>query len=88
MPPPPAGAMRHVVEARHMKRRIARPALPADVLGEPHVPVGENIEACDVLLRQVHGQRVLVLLAKTRLDHRGQKGPRTEVFGVPARSWQ
>jgi hypothetical protein len=64
------GHFRNAVEAGHVERRIARPALAADVLREPHVAVGRDVETGDRLLTQVDGQRVLVLLAETGLDHR------------------
>ena len=52
------------VEARHVVRRIARPALAADVLIEPAVAVGDDVETGDFLFPEVDRQRVDVLLAE------------------------
>ena len=69
MPPPPTGRhLRDAVEAGHVERRIARPALAADVLREAGVAVGHDVEAGDQLLVEIDGESVLVLLAETGLD--------------------
>jgi hypothetical protein len=80
--------LRNAIEARHVKRRIARPALAADVLREAAVAVRHDVEAGDRLLIQIDGERVLVLLAEPRLDHRFEERFESEVLGVPARARQ
>jgi len=67
--------LRLLVEARHVRRRIARPALTPNVLSEPRIAVGKNVQTRDLLLVQIHRQRILVLLAKLRLDHRLDERP-------------
>ncbi len=74
------------IESRHMVGRIAGPALTADILVEPAIPVGHDIQTRQFLFFHVHGQSVRVLLTKARVYHRFQKGPVTEIFGVPAGS--
>src|SRR5690606_13258229 len=80
--------LRLPVEARHVRVPIAGPALTADIRGKTGIAVGEDIEAGDRLLGDVDRERVLVLLAETRLDHRLEKAAQPEIFGVPARPWQ
>ena len=71
------------VESAHVARRIAGPALAADVVVEAAVAVGEDVEAGDLLLAQVDRERVDVLLAVARIDHRVQERcamPRFSVY--------
>ncbi len=48
--------LRDPVEAGHVERRIARPALAADVLREARVAVGHDVEAGDQLLVEIDGR--------------------------------
>jgi hypothetical protein len=72
------------IEARHVVRGIAGPALAAHVLIEAAVAVGHHVEAGHFLFAQVHRQRVDVLLAEPARDHGVQERPVAEIFGVPA----
>ena len=72
-------------EAFHVMGRIAGPALAADVLVEPAVAVGDDIETRDLLLAQINGERVDVLFPEAAGDHRIEKRLDAEVFGVPTR---
>src|SRR4051794_41955562 len=76
--------MRAALEAAHVERRIARPALPADVGIEAAVAVGDDVETRNLLLAQIGAERIDILLAIARADHRLEKCTRTEVLGVPA----
>ena len=77
-----------MVEAAHVVGRIAGPALAADVVVEAAVAVGDDVEAGELLVAQIAGQRVLVLLAEAPRHHRLEEMPRAEIFGVPARPRQ
>ena len=77
-----------VVEAAHVVRRIAGPALAADVVVEAAVAVGDDVEAGELLVADEAGQRVLVLLAEAPRHHRLEEMPGAEIFGVPARPRQ
>ena len=76
------------VESVHVVRRVACPALTANVLVEAAVAVGDNVEAGQLLVPQVNRERVYVLLAVARGDHRVEKRPCAEVLGVPTGSRQ
>ena len=76
------------VEPAHVVRRIGGPTLAADVVVEAAVAVGDDVEAGQLLVAQVAGQRVLVLLAKAAAHHRFEKMTRAEILGVPARPRQ
>ena len=77
-----------MVEAAHVVRRIAGPALAADVVVEAAVAVGDDVEAGELLVADEAGQRVLVLLAEAPRHHRLEEMPGAEIFGVPARPRQ
>ena len=70
------------LEAAHVVRRVAGPALAADVLVEAAVAVGDDVQPGHFLLAQVDRQRVHVLLAEPRRDHRVQERrvPRFSVY--------
>src|SRR5262245_54828197 len=71
-----------------MGRRIARPALAADVGVESAVTVGQDIETGKLLFEQVDADRLEVLRAVSGSDNRCEEGPRAEVLGIPARPRQ
>ncbi len=56
-------------EPAHVVRRISGPALAANVVVEPAVAVGHDVEAGKLLIAQIAGERVLVLLAEAAADH-------------------
>jgi hypothetical protein len=76
------------VEAVHVMRRVAGPALSADVLIEAAIPVGDDVQTGDFLLSQVDRQGIHVLLAEAADHHRVEKRLETEVFRIPARTGQ
>src|SRR6185312_10012261 len=57
-------------------------------LVEAAVAVGDDVEAGQLLVPQVNRERVYVLLAVARGDHRVEKRPCAEVLGVPTGSRQ
>ena len=57
-------------EAGHVRQRIALPAHAADFFVVMRVAVGADIEPGGLLRAQMHGDRVLVLLAVARMHHR------------------
>ena len=61
------------IEAGHVMRWIARPALAAHILIEPAIAVGDDVEAGDFLFAQIDRQRVDVLLPEPADDHRIQE---------------
>ena len=61
------------VEPIEMPRRIPRPALPTNVLIEPAVAVGQDVQPRQLLLRQIHRQRIHVLLPEPSRHHRFQE---------------
>jgi hypothetical protein len=63
----------------HVVRRVAGPALAADVRVEPAVAVGHDVEPGHFLLLQIHRQGVHVLLAEPRQHHRVQERARAQV---------
>ena len=78
--PDPARAHRRQLRVRrvepvHVVRRIARPALAADVLIEPAIAVGHDVEPGHFLLAQIDRQRVDILLAEPRDHHRIEERP-------------
>src|SRR6185503_6896843 len=64
-------------------RRIASPALSANILIEPAIAIGNDVETGDLLLAQVSGERIHVLFPETASNHCIQKRPRAKVFCVP-----
>ena len=72
------------LKARHVARWITCPGLSADVLIEPAVTVGHNVEACDFLIPQIDAKRIRVLLAEFVVGHGVDKRPRAQIFCVPA----
>src|ERR1051325_1111637 len=76
------------VEAAHVARRIVGPALAADVAIEMRIAVGDDVEAGDLLLVQIHRDPVGVLLAELVVDERLDEAVRADVLGVPARARQ
>ena len=70
------------VEPAHVVRRIARPALAADVLVEPAVAVGHDVQPGHFLLPQIHRQRVHILLAEPRLITIASRNDRVPRFSV------
>ena len=74
------------LEAIHVHRRVARPALPADVVVEAAVAVGEDVEPGELLVADVDGERVLILLAEPDVDHRVEERASAEILRVPGRS--
>src|SRR5664279_6408698 len=76
------------IEAGHVVGRIGGPALAADVVIEPAVAVGDDVETGEFLVAQIASQRIFVLLAKAPRHHRLEEMPRAEIFRVPARPWQ
>ena len=83
MPPAPTFASFGCVASNplHVMRRIAGPALPADVLVEPAIAVGHDVQPGDFLLAQIHRQRIHILLAEAADHHRVQK--RFQTAGSP-----
>src|SRR5262245_17042478 len=75
-----------VIEALHVARWIVGPALAAHVLVEVGIAVGDDIETRAFLLVQIDRDRVRILLAIGRADHRLQEGAPAEVLHVPARA--
>ena len=65
--------------AAHVVRRIAGPALPADVVVEPAVTVSYDVEPGKLLVAQIAGQRVDVLLAVAAADHRIEEHAGAEI---------
>ena len=91
--PQPAAAGRSwarigMLVAAHVVRRIAGPALPADVVVEPAVTVSHDVEPGKLLVAQIAGQRVDVLLAVAAADHRIEEHAGAEILRVPARPRQ
>ncbi len=76
------------VEPAHVVRRVARPALPADVRVEPAVAVGHDVEPGHFLFPQIHRQGVTYCSRNRDSHHRVQERPRAQVFRVPARARQ
>jgi hypothetical protein len=56
--------------AGHVMRRVAGPALPADVVVEAAVTVGADVEPGKLLVAQITGYRIDILLAVSAADHR------------------
>ena len=75
-------------EAGHVVRRVGGPALAADIVVEAAVAVGQDVEAGELLVAQIAGQRVLVLLAEAARHHGLEEMAVAEVFRVPARPRQ
>ena len=90
IPPAPTAASFGCVVSNpaHVMRRIARPALPADVLVEPAVAVRHDVQPRHFLLAQIHRQRIDILLAEPRRHHRVQKRPRPQILRIPTRARQ
>src|SRR6185295_16934709 len=72
----------------HVVRRIAGPALAADVLIEPAIAVGDDVEAGNFLLGQVYRKRIDVLFAESRGDHGIEEGPDSQILRIPTRTGQ
>ena len=87
-PPPPPPASAAPCRTRPCGWRIARPALAADVLVEPAVAVGDDVQPRHFLFPQIHRQRVDILLAEPRDHHRVEERPVPQVFRIPARPRQ
>src|SRR5208282_832710 len=76
------------LKAAHMMRRIAGPALPADIVVETAVAVGADIKPGDFLIAQIARQRVDILLAVATIDHRVEEDTSAKILGIPARPRQ
>ena len=75
-------------EAVHVVRRIAGPALTANILIEPAVTIGADIKTGHFLFPQVNREGIHILLAESGDDHGVQEGFGSQIFGVPARARQ
>ena len=75
-------------EAVHVVRRIAGPALTADILIEPAIAIGADVKTGHFLFPQVNREGIHILLAESGDDHGVQEGFGSQIFGVPARARQ
>jgi hypothetical protein len=75
-------------KAVHVGERIALPAHAADLLVVVRVAVGEDVETRDFLRPQKARDRVLVLLAVARIDHRFEEALASQHRCVPGRPRQ
>jgi hypothetical protein len=79
------GGLRRRIEAGHVVQRIALPAHAADFLVVMRIAVGHDVEAGDLLRAQETRDRVFILFAVTRVDHRLEETAIAEHGGVPGR---
>lgn len=75
-------------ETRHVPRGITGPGLAADILIEPAIAVGEDVETCDLLIFQITRQRIDILFTKFVVRHGVDERTRTQVLRIPARTRQ
>ena len=68
------------IVAAHVMGQITRPALPADIIVETTIAVGDDIEPGGLLIAQISANRVHILLAEIGGGHRLEETARRRGF--------